>query len=465
MNISHWTITQTLEALSAKQISAEELVRTYLDRIARHNSKLHTYITVSETAIAEARAVDERRARAPETLGPLAGVPISVKDLFDTPSLPTTYGSRHYANHRPAQAATVVQRLLDAGAILLGKTNLHEYAYGTTNENPHYGNAVNPWNRGKITGGSSGGSAASIAAGLAVASLGTDTGGSIRIPAALCGIVGLKPTFGRVSKAGVFPLAHSLDHVGPMTRTVRDAAILLELLAGADSRDPDSALRAVDAYTTWKAPRPIRVGIPRQFFFDKCHAGVLQTTQAAMRVLETNAVAAIDVDIPCMDEAPDAQAVIISAEALAVHEATLASQPELYGADVRSRLEQSRDIRAAEYVRAMRFRQQFRTALAPLFDEVDVILTPTTPVLATDVGQTKAHIGAQEVPVRGYLTRYTNPWNLSGLPAISIPCGLHGGLPVGLQLVGPAFGERKLLAIANEIARIFNWDATAPDYR
>jgi aspartyl-tRNA(Asn)/glutamyl-tRNA(Gln) amidotransferase subunit A len=460
VNFHLWSLEETIDALKKNDCSAKELTDEFLQRILQHNPTLHAYITLSGLARDNAGQIDRLRKTGVmplASLGPLAGVPISIKDLLDTKDMVTTYGSRHFQNYVPTEDASVVQTLRNAGAIIIGKTNLHEYAYGTTNENPHYGKALNPWNRAKITGGSSGGSAASISAGLAVASIGTDTGGSIRIPAALTGVVGLKPTYGLISKSGVFPLADSLDHVGPITKTVRDAGILLNLLTPCQSEKTD--------YLSGKFTRPIRVGIPRQFFFEKCHPGVLQTVLAGLRVLESSIIQTIDLDIPNIESVPEAQGIILSAEALYVHEQRLETEPNQFGNDVRRRLESSKSISASNYVKAAHFKHEFRIGVSELFDIVDVIVTPTTPLLATDVGQTKAPLGIQEVPVGRYLTRYTNPWNFSGLPAISIPCGTSSGLPVGMQLVAAPFHERKLLAIAAQFEEVFQWTSTAPDYR
>jgi aspartyl-tRNA(Asn)/glutamyl-tRNA(Gln) amidotransferase subunit A len=465
MHFHLWSLEETLDALEKKTCSAKELTDAFLKRIHQHNPTLHAYITVSERALWHAEQIDSNRPTGKGTQGPLAGVPISIKDLLDTKDMKTTYGSRHFENHVPSEDATAVQILRNADAVIIGKTNLHEYAYGTTNENPHYGKTLNPWNRAKIPGGSSGGSAASVCAGLAVASIGTDTGGSIRIPAALTGVVGLKPTYGLISKSGVFPLADSLDHVGPITKTVRDAGILLNLLAGQGSHHTSSLVQEKTDYLDGRFTCPIRVGIPRQFFFDKCHPGVLQTVLAGLRVLESSFIQTIDVDIPNIDLVPEAQNIILSAEALYVHQDRLETHPDWFGSDIRQRLLSSNGIPAADYVKAIHFKQQFQRSVNELFDEVDVIVTPTTPLLATDVGQTKAPLGVQNVPVGRHLTRYTNPWNFSGLPAISIPCGSSSGLPVGMQLVSAPFHERKLLAIAAQFEQVFRWTSTAPDYQ
>ncbi|SFU56649.1 Asp-tRNA(Asn)/Glu-tRNA(Gln) amidotransferase GatCAB subunit A [Alicyclobacillus macrosporangiidus] len=465
MNPHLWTISEYQQHLAKRDISAEEAVRDTLARIRQFDPALHAYIHVSETAVEEARQIDERLAQG-LPVGPLAGVPVAVKDLIDTEDMPTTYGGLHFAGRRPSRTATAVARLRAAGAIVIGKTNLHEYAYGTTNENPHYGRARNPWNRAKIPGGSSGGSGVAIAAGLAMAALGTDTGGSVRIPAALCGHVGLKPTYGLVSKAGVFPLADSLDHVGPMARSVLDAALLLSVLAGPDPRDPTTVRIPPRAYHQVQPKARARVGVPKSFFFDKCHAGVAQTVQAALRTLQEHGFDLVEVDLPNAHQVPEMQNAIISSEALDVHEALLKAHPEQYGEDVRKRLESGYEIRGHQVVTATRFRRQFATEMQQVFAQVDVIATPATPITATDVGQQKAHIRAQEVLVRAHLTRYTNPWNLTGLPAITLPCGLApDGLPVGLQLVGPRFGEMKLLAVALAAESALPWNPVAPDYR
>lgn len=469
-----WSLTDTLQALTARQCSAEDLVATMLARIEQHNPVLRAFLSVSDRALADARESDQRRMSGQPT-GLLEGIPIAVKDLFDTDFLSTTYGGVHDPAHRPTRSATVVQRLQAAGAIVIGKTNLHEYAYGTTTENPHYGNCVNPWNRSKIAGGSSGGSSVALVAGLCTAAIGTDTGGSIRIPAALTGHVGLKPTFGLVPTTGVLPLAPTLDHIGPMTRSVADAALLLEVMAGYDPNDrqsvripPSTYLSAANVDSSAAEGRPIRVGVPKRFFFEKCHASVLQTVTDALRKVENarRDLAFMEVEVPDIEEVPDLQSAIIGSEARAIHDRNLRSHPEQYGDDVRTRLLQADAIPGFAYVQAIDFRRRFQKVLQALWKDVDVLVTPTTPLTATDVGQRKAHIRTLEVGIRGHLTRYTNPWNLSGLPAITIPCGLcPDELPAGIQLIGPAWGERKLIAIAQKFEAVLPWRSVAPDYR
>lgn len=465
MTPHQWTLEQTRRELETKACSAEELVHHFQARIAKYNPTLHAFVTLSDTVLEQARQVDERRSKG-LPLGPLAGVPIAVKDLFDTANMRTTYGGKHYAQYIPDHSATAVTRLVNAGAIVIGKTNLHEYAYGTTTENPHYGNATNPWNRYKISGGSSGGSSVAIAAGLSTVALGTDTGGSIRIPAALTGHVGLKPTYGLVSAHGVFPLAHTLDHVGPMTKTVQDAALLLSIMAGPDPNESRAITVPLRNYDSYPVQFPVRVGIPRQFFYDKCQPTVLQVVQNALHQLQGSEFSFQEVDVPHIHDVPEAQNAIIASEALSVHQQMIQEQPELYGDDVRGRLEMAIKVSGSQYVQATQFRQHFIHQLRSVFEQVDVIITPTTPLPATDLGQFKTHVRTLEVNVRGHLTRYTNPWNLSGMPALTIPCGLTAdGLPVGLQVVGWRFTEPKLLAIGMKIEKAFTWEPIAPDYR
>ncbi len=305
-----------------------------------------------------------------------------------------------------------------------------------------------------------------LTAGLCTAALGTDTGGSIRIPAALCGHVGLKPSYGLVSKAGVFPLAPSLDHVGPMTKSVADAALLLSVMAGVDVRDPSTVRLPVRSYTGTPLQRPIRLGIPVNFFFEQCHPTVLQTVHTALQQLQSSGVELCEVEIPMMSDVPEMQNVVIGSEALAVHEELFATRKDEYGDDVRRRLEASRSIRGSQYVTAADFRARFRSALNTVFATVDAVVTPTTGLPATDIGQWKAHVETLEVNVRAHLTRYTNPWNLSGLPALSLPCGTSpDGLPVGLQLVGPMYSDAKVLQVAARVEAVLGGTTLAPEFR
>lgn len=460
-----WSLTQTRQALSERTISAEELVSQMLARIEQYNPSLRAFLAVSELALESARAEDTKLA-AGAAVGPLSGIPVAVKDLFDTDFLPTTYGTVDIRPDVPQTTAQAVLRLQGAGAIVIGKTNLHEFAYGTTSENPHYGSVVNPWNRSKITGGSSGGSSAAIAAGLCTAALGTDTGGSVRIPASLTGHVGLKPSYGRIPTTGVYPLATSLDHVGPMTRTVADAALLFAVLCTPAGQALTSCTKSSSDPSS--AGRPIRVGVPKRFFYDKCHPSVHQTVLDALRKVEQAYPQMVfeEVEVPGIDEVPDAQNAILASEARAVHEERLLTKPGSYGEDVRKRLEAGDTIRGWQYVRAQQQRNEFRSAATMLLHRVDVLVTPTTPLTATDIGQAKAHIRTLEVGVRSHLTRFTSPWNLSGLPALTLPCGLSpDGMPVGLQLVAAPNHDEQLLRIASRFEEVLQWHSVAPEFR
>ncbi|RIV21055.1 amidase [Alicyclobacillaceae bacterium I2511] len=467
MSLHTWSLRHIAQAVRSGEMSAVTVTRYFLQRIDLWNSSLKAFIISSDNALEQAAAMDALRNSGKDP-GPLAGVPIAIKDLLDTEGIQTTYGGRHHV-HIPDFSAPVVTLLQQAGAIVIGKTNLHEYAYGTTTENPHYGISRNPWNINKISGGSSGGNGVALAAGLCLGAVGTDTGGSIRIPAALCGTVGLKPTYGLVSKRGVFPLAKSLDHVGPMANSVADVAVLLSVLAGYDSLDPDSCQSPARKYPAL-LPQTLRIGLPKQYFYDRCHPNLLQVIQTAFKNLREHLSPElnhwVELEIPLMVEVPEAQRVLITSEARAVHNLWLKSHPALYGEDVRTRLMEADDIRGDQYVWAAQVRRDFTAAMEQVFEQVDVLLTPTTPIPATNIGQVKTHVHTHEVNVRSHLTRNTHPWNLTGLPALTIPCGFtHDGLPVGLQIIGPKFSEPKLLSIGKLFEQILVYPGIAPAYR
>jgi aspartyl-tRNA(Asn)/glutamyl-tRNA(Gln) amidotransferase subunit A len=339
--------------------------------------------------------------------------------------------------------------LKEAGAVIIGKTNLHEFAYGVTTINPHYGTARNPWDRERICGGSSGGSASAVALGMGLASLGSDTGGSIRIPASFCGIVGLKPTYGRVSLRGVIPLSWSLDHGGPMTRTVEDAAMLMEIIGGADVEPP----RYVDALTA--EIKGVRIGIPKNHFYEQLAPPVASALHAALRHLEKLGAETVDVEAPDISIHRAVWLQIASPEAYSYHEFHLQKHADLYGADVRGRLEAGRALLSIDFVRAQRARSLMKENCKRLFERVDVIVTPTTPVAAPRIEEAKA--------VAGSLTRCTRFFNIVGLPAISIPCGFTPeGLPIGMQIAGKAFDEFTVLRVAHAYEQDAMWFERRP---
>jgi aspartyl-tRNA(Asn)/glutamyl-tRNA(Gln) amidotransferase subunit A len=435
------TITHLAPLIRRKKVSPVEVTRFLLDRISRLQPVINAYLTVtSDLALAQARKAEKEIAKG-HYRGALHGIPISVKDLFHTRGIRTTAGSRILKNFVPEKNAVVVDRLLDSGCILLGKTNLHEFAYGATNVNPHYGAVRNPWNTGRISGGSSGGSAASVVSAQAIASLGTDTGGSIRIPSAACGCVGFKPTFGRVPLQGVIQLACTLDHAGPLGRCVSDVAVLYEHISeGGQSLSAGKIRQRAKDFT---------IGVPRQYFFDRIQADVRQTVFSAISVFERFGAAIRELDLDGMNETGDLASDITAAEALAYHYRWLERRSHKYGEDVRSRLQESRSLTALDYIRAQEKRRAYTDRFTRALGSVSFLASPTLPVVAPEITQDVVVIGRARRDVRLALLSLTRPANLAGLPAISIPCGFSSdGLPVGLQLIGRRFDEATLLRAA-----------------
>lgn len=464
---SELSLVATARLIHRRELSPVELVQAILDRIASYGKSLNAYIACyAEEAIEAAKRAEDAVAHG-RPLGPLHGIPIAVKDLIYTAGLPTTAGSRVFKDFVPSEDATVVRRLREAGAILLGKLNLHELAYGITSENPHFGAVRNPWDLNRMAGGSSGGSAAGVAASLCLGSLGTDTGGSIRIPAACCGIVGLKPTYGRVSRDGVVPLAWSLDHVGPITRVVEDAALLLEVLAGPDPHDVTASSLPVPQYSRMlgNSLKGVSIGLPRDSFFDAAEVDplVMAAVEEAMRVLQDAGARVEDVSIPLLRHAPAIQFLTIASEATANHGRLLRTRGRELGVDVRRRLELGEFLGASQYLRA----QQARRLLMRQFDaalrQVNLLVTPTLPIVAPPLGAQTVTIRGIQKNIQPVMTRFTSPLNLTGLPAISIPCGTTPeGMPVGLQIIGRAFDEATILRAAFTYQRATPWHTRRP---
>jgi len=426
---------------------------------------------MADEAIAAARAAD--RAIAARSAGPLAGVPLALKDLFDTAGVRTTAGSRIFADRVPAEDAAVVARLRDAGAVFVGKANLHEWAFGVTNQNPHFGPTRNPWDLTRIPGGSSGGSAAALAMGECYGALGSDTGGSIRIPASLCGIVGLKPTYGRVSVRGVIPLSWTLDHAGPMARTVRDVALLYRSIAGYDPLDPlSSDVPLEDPLPSLESGvRGLRLGLPRTHFFERTDPEVAALVRAAIAALEREGAQIVDVGFPASDALLETQRTIISSDAAAYHADRLRTDPERFGEDVRGRLSWVLALPAPDLARARHRRDELRREVVALFDQVDAIVTPATAIAAppaenADGSETAAEAGGRApdaVAEAARLTALTSPFNLTGLPAISVPCGFTAaGLPVGLQIASAPWREATVLRAARAYERVTTWGERRP---
>ncbi|MBM3748774.1 MAG: Asp-tRNA(Asn)/Glu-tRNA(Gln) amidotransferase subunit GatA [Acidobacteria bacterium] len=443
------TILEAAAALRAGQVSSLELTRAALHRIAASDSALRSFITVTvESALQQARAADQELVSGPDR-GPLHGIPVAVKDVFCTRGVLTTCGSKIFADHVPDHDAAVVERLRAAGAVLAGKTNLHELAYGITSSNPHFGVVRNPCDTQRIPGGSSGGSAAAVAAGMVFMAMGSDTGGSIRIPASFCGCVGLKPTYGRVSRYGVMPLDFSLDHMGPLTRSVRDAALTLQALAGHDPRDDTSSREPVPDYLPPEDPSlaGLRLGLPENFYFDQVQEEVAAAVRAAAAAAQGLGARVSSVRVPDIAGLNTVARIILYAEASAGMEPYL-ERREDFGEDVRSLLEQGRLVAATDYVNAQRLRRMFVGQFRALFREVDALLTPATPITAPRIGQAEVDIGGQSEDARLASTRLVRGINALGLPALSVPCGADSqGLPIGLQIIGRPFEEALILRI------------------
>ncbi len=459
------TLASAARMIRAGDLSPVELTRAVLDRTESLNDRMAIYITVTaDHATAQAEAA-ERALGDGRNLGPLHGVPISLKDLIDTKGIRTTAGSRVFADRIPGEDATVTKRLNDAGAVLIGKTNLHELAFGVTSVNPHYGAVRNPWDPDRISGGSSGGSATSVALSTALGSLGSDTGGSIRIPAGLCGTVGLKPTYGRVSGTGVVPLSWSLDHVGPMTRTVEDAAIMLEVIAGHDPRDPSSRKVSVPAYSRKLegGVRGLRLGLPRAAFYNRLDPEIDQAVQEAIKHLEQIGASVVEVDIPSADLQRPIFTNIAPPESFSYHQKYLESSPELYGQDIRARIEAGRLLLSVDYVRAQRARSILKSELRAAFEVADLLITPTLPISAPLIDQAVVEWDGETEPVLGALTRNTRLFNITGLPAITVPCGFTSNdLPIGLQITGKAFDETTVLRAAYTYEQDAVWSVRRP---
>jgi aspartyl-tRNA(Asn)/glutamyl-tRNA(Gln) amidotransferase subunit A len=456
-DLTSLSIAEAGEQIQRRALSPVELTRAYLDRIEARNPELRCYLTVlAEQALAAASAA-ERDIASGHYRGPLHGIPVALKDLVMTRGIRTTCGSRILKDWVPDSDATVVVRLAAAGAILLGKLNMHEFAYGPTGVNPHYGTAANPWGKDRMPGGSSSGSGVGVAVGLCAGALGTDTGGSIRIPASLCGIVGLKQTYGLISRAGVVPLAWSLDHIGPMTRTVTDAALMLQALAGRDPADPSTAALPVPDYRRdlERDPRGLRVGVVRDVFFERLDPEVRTTVEAAAQALAGLGVRVEEVRLPRIRHAGPATFAIITAESMAYHEPYLKTRASEYGVDVRARLLNGQFVLATQYLKAQRARHVLRADVDGVLRGVDALLTPTTPIPAPRTDEREATVEGATDDVRAWLTRCTRPFNLTGHPALSVPCGLTAsGLPVGLQLVGRHFEEATLLRLGRAYERV-----------
>ena len=452
-----WTLTQAAAALRRRTISSEELTKVCLARIKKLDSKLNSFITVTEdTALTQARACDQQRARRGKELGPLYGIPIALKDNIDTAGVRTTAASRVFLRRVPTEDAEVAARLKAAGTVCLGKLNLDEFAFEGTGTTSHFGPVHNPWNLERITGGSSAGSAAALAAGLCYASVGSDDGGSVRIPASFCGITGFKTSYGRVSTRGVIPSAYSLDTIGPMTRSVEDAALMLQVLAGFDAADSITSSAPVPDYAAaLHAPlRNLRLGIARDYFFDGLQPDVASSVDQAIRLLRSMFREVHEVVLPKFQFVENGS---YDVELLHYNAPFFRASPELYHPWSRRQLSRLESVTAVNYVETLKRIRECRRDIRHVFEQVDLVVLPTkrdtAPTIQATVDESYRRPASN-----------TAVFNRFGTPAISILCGFSRDLlPVGLQIVGPAFGEPQVLAAAYAYQQATDWHTRHPN--
>lgn len=457
-------VSELAKKIKSQEITSVELTKLFLEQSHALNPELNAYISFrDELALAEAAKMDEE-IKSGNYRGPLHGIPMAIKDNIYVGGEVTTMASKYHENFVSDDDSSVVENLKKAGVVLIGKLNMHEYAWGITNNSPHFGAVKNPWNLNKIPGGSSGGTGAAVSAGLTPISLGTDTAGSIRIPSSACGIVGLKPTHGLVPKYGCFPLAWSLDHIGPMTKTVEDAAILLQGIAGFDPRDPVSKQVEIDNYLE-EIDKPLTgrvIGIEEDYFFKDVDAPIEKMIRDVLTELEKKGAVIKKVQIPALRYSEYVELATSLSEASAIHYEQLKVDPSHYGDDIRMLFELGLLYSSVDYLQAQQLRDELKREFTAIFNEVDVLIAPTLPSLLNDIGSDLVTINGQEVDVLDHTIRMTGPSNLTGLPALSMPVGLVDGLPVGLQIIGKAFDEKTIFSIARNIEKIVEFDVVPP---
>ena len=450
MNLASLSLTDQRDLMKSKELEVSDLASACYRQIEKLNPTLNAFITVIPP---------EPLPPSPGGSAPLYGIPLAVKDLYDTKGIRTTAGSRFFADNIPQEDAVVVQKMKKAGVQIVGKTNTHEIALGVTTNNPHYGACRNPWNITRTPGGSSGGSAVAVATGMAMAAIGTDTGGSIRIPAALCGVVGLKPTYGRVSLRGILPLSWNLDHAGPITRRVEDAALMLQVMGGYDELDPTSVRTLPGDYSSHLKDnmKERKIGLAVGSFIEDADPEVLDAVRQASQVLAELGVLVSEVNMDFLSEGAAANAMMVQADGAAFHHKRLKEHPDWFGADVRLRLETGAAFTSTEYSLARRTQAEVKRRCEVLLNLYDVLILPTTPIAAPVLEGEDALERARQ------LTRFTAPFNLTGLPALSVPCGFtKDGLPIGLQIVSRAWNESGVLRTGFAFQQATDWHTRTP---
>jgi aspartyl-tRNA(Asn)/glutamyl-tRNA(Gln) amidotransferase subunit A len=459
------SLSDASELVRRRKVSPVELTRACLARIEQLNPVLNAFITITgDLALAQARAAETDIQRG-KWRGPLHGIPIALKDLFDTEGIKTTAGSAVYKDRVPGQDAEVVRRLKAAGAVLVGKTNMVEFAYGGNATVSYFGTVHNPWSLDRNPGGSSSGSAAAVSARLCYGALGSDTAGSVRQPASVCGVVGLKPTFGLVSNRGVIPLSWSCDHVGPLTRTVEDNALMLQVIAGYDPDDTSSVRMNVPQYQSAlrRSTSPIRVGIPRDFFFDDLDPDFAVAVNNALAVMGKITAGVKEVALPSpAREQESVRTAVRAAEAYVYHREAVTRTPELYQPETLVRVRTGADVTTQAYIQGRLDLARARRVIEQIFDTVDVLVTPTTPVPPPTIAELSTDVSTS-LRLGGPFIRNTSPFNVYGIPAISVPCGFTAsGLPIGVQISGPNGGEAVVLQVAAAYERATEWRKRIP---
>ncbi len=448
---SSLSLTDQRDLVKSREKSASDLASNCYRQIEKLNPTLNAFITVIPP---------EQNVPLQSGSTPLQGIPIAVKDLYNTKGIRTTSGSKFFADNMPTEDAFVVQKIKKAGGQIIGKTNTHEIALGVTNNNPHFGACRNPWDTTRTPGGSSGGSAVAVATGMAMAAIGTDTGGSIRIPAALCGVVGLKPTYGRVSLRGILPLSWNLDHAGPITRKVEDAALMLQVMGGYDEQDPTCMKTLPGDYSSHlmdsMVERKIAFAVG-SFIEEAADAEVLEAIRKAAKVLEEQGVIITEVNVDFLKEAALANSLMTQADGAAFHRERMKEHPDWFGADVRQRLETGAAFTSSEYALARRTQAETRRRCELMFDQFDMLILPTTPIAAPMLE------GENAVERARQLTRFTSPFNLTGLPALTVPCGFtQEELPIGLQIVSRPWNEAGVLRTGYAYQQATSWHKMKP---